>query len=329
MMNESMARAVEGAESVWRYVLRTRPDERATVVTDDGAVEIGRAFYDGARRVTDRVAHVVVPPISEASGEPIEAVEKVLGTCDVYVGISSAGAKSLTHTRARRAASEAGARGLTLPGVTIAVLMRDAARADYAAIAAGTEQLARRLTGSSEIRVTSDAGTDLRFDVHGGEWFAERGLCDRPGQFSNLPGGEVSIAPVDVDGTWVVDGSISWLGRLESPLTIEIRHRRIVAISGARAEEFRAYLDRFGPPAYNIAEIGIGMNPAAKLCGNVLEDEKILGSIHVGFGDNSNMGGKSLASVVQAPIHGDGVVISAPVILADGEAVDPRMFMGI
>jgi len=318
---------VEGAATVWRDVLCVRSDERILVVTDDGATEIGRVFYSGARRVAERVAHLISPPISETTGEPIPAVAAALRECDAYVGVSSSGCKSLTHTKARRAASQSGARGLTLPGVTVDVLTRGAVRADYRAIAAGAERLARRLTGSSIVRVTSDGGTDLRFDVHGGEWFAERGLCDQPGQFSNLPGGEVSIAPVDVEGTWVVDGSISWLGRLESPLTIEIRDRRIVGISGARAEEFRARLDRFGPAAYNIAEIGIGMNPEARLCGNILEDEKILGSIHVGFGDNSNMGGKSLASVVEAPIHGDGVVISSPVILADGEPVDPRGFI--
>jgi leucyl aminopeptidase (aminopeptidase T) len=85
-------------------------------------------------------------------------------------------------------------------------------------------------------------------------------------------------------------------------------------------------LQRFGPSAFNVAEIGIGMNPAARLIGMVLEDEKVLGTVHIGIGDNSNMGGKSLAEKVPVGVHIDGVVVSRPRLLADGELVDPREY---
>ena len=316
--------ATGNAMTVWKHVLCLSTGDAALTVCDEGAMEVGNAFYRAARELDLAAGWLVMPPVSIVTGEPPAIAQVALTSVVGYVGITSAGAKSLTHTRARRAASEAGARGLTLPGFTLEMLSRDAVRADYQAIASATEKLAERLNGTSELHLVSDGGTDLQLDVHGGEWFAERGLCDEAAQFSNLPGGEVSIAPVNTNGVLVVDGSMSWVGLLESPLRIEIADNRIVHVEGDAAVRLQAALEPFAPLAFEVAEIGIGMNPSAALSGNILEDEKILGSVHIGFGDNSNMGGRSLARVVEAPIHGDGVIVSNPRILADGSLVDPR-----
>ena len=169
----------------------------------------------------------------------------------------------------------------------------------------------------------------MEFDVSGGRWFAERGLCDRPGDFGNLPGGEVSIAPVDASGTLVVDGSINPLGWLDDPLTLAIENRTVVDICGPRSDELRAFLEQFGPGAFNVAEIGIGTNPDADITGVIVKDEKTLGSVHVGFGNNSNMGGFSRASKVDVPVHIDGVLATGVVMRADGELVDPEMGFGV
>jgi len=234
--------------------------------------------------------------------------------------------EGMTHTLARRDASAAGTRGITMPGVTESMLLEGGSRADYRSIARATESLAERLNGTNDIRMLSDAGTDLVLDVRGGEWFAERGLCDRPGDLSNFPGGEVSMVPVNAEGVLVIDGSINHLGFLQSPLKMIIKDRRVVSIEGNRAEELVSFLERFGSDAFNIAEIGIGMNPRARMCGTVLEDEKVLGTTHIGFGDNSNMGGKTLARLVSADVHIDGVVVSNPKLFADGVQIDPRKF---
>ena len=135
------------------------------------------------------------------------------------------------------------------------------------------------------------------------------------------------MAPVDAEGVLVVDGSMNPLGRLESPLEIVIEQRRIVSIKGKRAQELTSFLEEFGPDAFNVAEIGIGMNPMAEFCGTVLVDEKILGTIHIGVGDNSHMGGESIGRVVAVDVHIDGVVVSSPKLYADGSIIDPREFI--
>ena len=63
-------------------------------------------------------------------------------------------------------------------------------------------------------------------------------------------------------------------------------------------------LTAHGDDGTNIAELGIGTNEKAKLTGNILEDEKILGTVHVAFGASAAIGG-----TVQVPVHLDCVVM--------------------
>ena len=73
--------------------------------------------------------------------------------------------------------------------------------------------------------------------------------------------------------------------------------------------------DAGGPHGRSLAELGIGTNPAATLTGNVLEDEKAIGTIHLAFGSSAGMGGVNVASV-----HIDCVVLH-PTVELDGERV--------
>ena len=74
-------------------------------------------------------------------------------------------------------------------------------------------------------------------------------------------------------------------------------------------------LEEAGPKARNLAEFGIGTNPNARLIGNVLEDEKVLGTCHIALGDNSTFGGK-----VRAGIHVDGIFLR-PTVELDGKII--------
>jgi len=300
--------AARSASYALSAVLGAQGTESVLVLADEGAYAVGQLFFDAACQLSQNVAFVTFPPLSAEYPEPPKPVAGALGCCDVYVAITSKSSKSITHTVARRKASAAGARGLTLPGITEELLARPAIRADYNAIAKATEALARRLNGVRQL---------------------ERGLCRERGQFSNLPGGEVSIVPVEAEGTLVIDASFSGLGKLHSPLILKVEGRHVVAIEGEQSEELRATLSAFGPCAFNVAEIGIGMNPEARVCGHVLEDEKVLGTVHVGLGDNANMGGKTLGKIVSCGIHVDGVIAAHPQLFADGELVIPERFFDI
>jgi leucyl aminopeptidase (aminopeptidase T) len=69
----------------------------------------------------------------------------------------------------------------------------------------------------------------------------------------------------------------------------------------------------------NIAELGIGTNDRATRPDNILESEKILGTIHIALGDNSSFGGK-----IKTPFHQDFVFFKPTVTLIrkDGSKKD-------
>jgi len=111
----------------------------------------------------------------------------------------------------------------------------------------------------------------------------------------------------------VVDGSMSGFGILDSPLEFRVEKRYVTDIKGKHAGKLNSILDKVGEKARNIAEFGIGINPEAKLIGNVLEDEKVGGTVHIALGDNSTFGGDVIAG-----IHLDGIIRN-PEIFVDGE----------
>ena len=137
------------------------------------------------------------------------------------------------------------------------------------------------------------------------------------GAFGNLPCGEGFIAPVEgsAEGALVVDGSIAAIGLLDEPVTFRVRAGHLVEATGEAGAAFLKILDGAGPEGTNVAELGIGTNEKATLTGNVIEDEKLLGSAHVAFGASAAIGG-----TVQVPIHLDCVVLS-PTVELDGQAI--------
>ena len=316
------ADAVAAARHVLENVLCMQSTDLLLILAEPSTLSIAQVFLRSADSEALDMLVAVLPAGAGATVRLPSDLERLMMERSAFLAVTERG---FTHTAARRRACENGARGLTMPRGTLELLRSPAVSADYRAIARAGETLSRALDGTNTVVVRSATGRDLTFDVSGGRWFAERGLCDRPGDFGNLPGGEVSIAPVDAHGTLVVDGSINPLGLLEDPLELTIEDRRVVGIRGPRAGELLRFLESFGEGAFNVAEIGIGTNPRADVTGIIVKDEKSLGTVHVGFGNNSNMGGFSRATKVDVPVHIDGVVRSPVELWCDGCLVDPRL----
>jgi leucyl aminopeptidase (aminopeptidase T) len=220
---------------------------------------------------------------------------------------------SLTHTQAKIIACKNGARSASMPGITEKMMITGGMTADYDQVKDIALRFFKRLENARGVRVTTELGTDIRFDLEGCTWRMDTGSCKEPGSSSNLPAGELYIAPADANGIFIVDGSMSGLGILDSPLEFTVRKRHVTEIKGKHAHKLISVLDKVGHKARNIAELGIGINPEAQLIGNVLEDEKVGGTVHIALGDNSTFGGD-----VVAGIHLDGI-ITKPRVFVDGE----------
>ena len=304
----------DAAETAIHQCLNLQADESIVVVTDDEREPIGEALYDVASEVTDDAAIVRYPPGPQHGAEPPAPVAGALLEADVFVAPTT---KSLTHTRARGNATDAEARGATMPGITEDVMIAGL-DADYEAIARACDDLLAQVEGAETIRVTSPQGTDVTFEPGGRDWRDDVGLNHEPGEFSNLPAGEIFVSPETADGTYVVDGTMRPYGLLEGrELEFDVEDGYVTRISddeirgqvGAAAEEV-------GRDAYNVAELGVGANVGvAELVGSVLLDEKAAGTVHVAIGDDAGFGGD-----VDAPLHLDGVLVE-PTVYADGEVV--------
>jgi leucyl aminopeptidase (aminopeptidase T) len=298
-----------------RDCLGVRRGESLLVVTDDQLREIGRALLEAARRLTDRTIYVEFPAEGVPGSEPPPGVAEMMARASAVVAPTS---RSLTHTEARRAACAAGARVATMPGITEDTLVR-CLDADVLRIARRADRVAEVLTRGRVARVTNPAGTDVTLPIEGIRAIASRGLILEPGQFGNLPSGEAYLMPVEgaAQGIVVVDGAMAGLGVIEDePIRIRVVDGRAVEVSGgAEARRLLALMDRAGPDARNVAELGVGTNDRARITGTILEDEKILGTVHVAFGNNASMGG-----TVKVPFHLDGVIL-APTLVVDGEVL--------
>ena len=294
------------------------PEESCVIVTDDEREPIGRALYAAASAVTDDATLLQMPPRDQHAEEPPAPVTAAMREADAFLAPTT---KSLSHTRARSAACDAGARGATLPGITEDVF-RAGLGADYERIADECAAMLEQVADADEIRVTTSQGTDITFGLGDRTWREDTGVIHDAGDFSNLPAGEVFIAPKTADGRFVVDGTMSPHGLLDHEIEVTVEDGYVTEFSDSDvAAEFEATAEEVGRDAYNLAELGIGTNVAVtELAGSVLLDEKAGGTVHIAVGDDASIGGD-----VSAPIHSDGV-LREPTVYADGAEVElPRV----
>jgi len=278
-------------------------EESVLIISDNNKREIGLSLFETAKKLGHQSLYVEMIPGKVNGEEPSAEISELMKKFDVVLCPTTT---SLTHTDARRNASALGARIATFPGITKAVMIRGL-NADYHKISALSLQLKEILERGKKIRVTTKLGTDISFSIEGRTAFASKGLFHAKGESGNLPTGETFLAPVEgtANGIFIVDGSMAGLGlTYNENIKIKVEDGFATEITGGKmAKKLQKMLDTVGKDARNIAEFGIGTNHAAKLSGVLLEDEKVMGTIHIALGNNKSMGGN-----VGVALHLDGVV---------------------
>ncbi len=290
--------------------------ETVLIVTDDNKVDIAKSIERAARRLSDEVLLMKMRPRSRHAEEPPQAVSEAMKCADVVIIPTT---MSLSHTDARRGACEAGARVASMPGITGQMFGRGGLTADYNEVKRISETVADMLTGAEKVRIKTRLGCDFTASLSGRKGEADTGILTKKGAFGNLPAGEGFIAPVEGNshGTLVFDGSFAGIGMLKRPIRITVESGKAVKIEGDGGK-----LKKMLNNEDNIAEMGIGTNPRAKLIGTVLEDEKVMGTVHVALGDNHNFGG-----TIRADVHLDGVIKSPDIWLDDTKIMEAGRFV--
>ncbi|NJD19503.1 MAG: leucyl aminopeptidase [Gemmatimonadetes bacterium] len=310
---------MKGARKLVSVSADVQPGEDVLIIADGPMQSVADVL---AAAVVERGAEPVVAVIRQRgvdATEPPAAVAAAMKSADV---IYSAVSISITHTQAMKDALAAGARAIALTAFTEEMLVSGGIDADFARVREDCNAVGERLSKAKIARITSAAGTDLTFSVENRRVNVMPGIVGR-GQLSPVPNAEVNVSPVEgtANGTLVVDASIPYLGigLLEQPIRFTVRDGMITEIEGGDPQQVEtlrsAWRDQADPNVYNIAEMGIGMNPMCRFKGLMLEDEGVLGSIHIGTGTNITLGG-----TVKARSHYD-LIMKAPTLLLDGEVL--------
>lgn len=303
------------AELTLMNCLSPRRSDRVLILCDRNTLEMGQAFFDAAEAIRLKAILIEIPVGTHHGDDPPNIVADAMIHSDVIVAPTTF---SITYTNATRAALARGARIATMPGMTMDMLDKGGLDADYEKIAKTIRKFGRRFQRSTRVRVVSDAGTNIEFSIEGRNWILDdNGVCHRRGSITNLPAGKVFIAPIErtARGRIVIDGAFMGDDREVVDLTLTDGH--IVSMKGPQVA--MTLMDH-GKCARTLCEFGIGMNPKSRVIGNILEDQKALGTVHFGFGDNSTFGGQ-----VKCDIHVDGMVLSPDVIIDDVQIIEKGM----
>ncbi len=299
---EKMARS---ARTVIDTCMDVRRGENILIVCDSTTTEIGQALHDAASLRSDRVLLVVMPKGRHHGDEPPTPVANLMRQQQVVIAPTR---YSLTHTKAVRQAIKDGSRVATMPGMTIEMFTEGGMSADFNIIKKNIGEMSNLLRRKRIINVKSETGTNVTFEVNWREWkLDDNGICNRPRMLTNLPAGKIFTLPREgtMNGTIVIDGS--WDSDLvDEPVVLQIENGLVVDVKGGTAaaqirqtfgEAAKRLKSKDQENVWTIAEFGFGMNPNARVAGNVLEDEKRLGTAYFSIGDNTTLGGSAAVGI--------------------------------
>ena len=297
---------------------RVSAGESVVVVTDPERMSIAVALMDKIEAVGATPTLLLPPPRSIDNEEPGKLVAAaLLGAQVVFLPVSLA----IAHTRAVREAIAAGARVLSMTAFTERMMREGGLFTDFEARRPTCLELARLMTAGGHLRVTNPAGTDLSMSLEGVTGNSHDCQLDGPG-FSAVPNIEANCAPTQAsaDGVFVCDGSIPYygIGVTREPVTFRIEAGSVTSIEGGDQARSLAQLleSQDDVWVYNLAQFAFGLNPdCVEFTGEMLNDEGVDGTVHIGVGTSASLGG-----AVSAKTHFDAIC-REPTVWIDGEVV--------
>lgn len=309
---------IRGIRRVIQHNGRVQRGERVVVVTNPEMRPIADLLVaELAAHGADARQYVVPTRTHDGQEPPADAVAAMLEANVIFSPVSV----SITHTRAMRAALARGARAILMTAHNERVLTCPALlETDFNEQAHVGRAIGAAFQAGKVVHLTSEKGTDLRIPIAGRPVNILTGVPG-PGELAPVPTIETNVVPVHgaSEGILVADGSIPYIGIgvLTEPVVCTVERGYIVKFEGGtQAQRVEAALRAHGNrECFNVAELGVGLNPNATLSGFMLEDEGVMGSIHIGIGTSFTLGGE-----IVAPTHYDLVMLRAKLVV-DGRVV--------
>jgi leucyl aminopeptidase (aminopeptidase T) len=297
--------AWEAAKNALENVLEAVAGERALIVCDDERTEVGKGFADGSLALGLWTRMMTLRTTKKPRTEIPERLLEVFTQQkpDLYLNLMR-GNREETPFRIKIIKMETRDRKSRLghcPGVTIDMLTEGALALtprEHKNMQSHAERLIQALNGTVEVEIRNSAGTNLTLSTEKREFFTDTKLDWETMKWVNLPTGEVIVAPVEnsLNGKLVCDMAIGGIGKLKTPVEVIAKNGRVENVFSRDRNVLRRVKDTFETDDWSdiVGEFALGINPKARFVNEFLEAEKILGTIHVAFGANTDMpGGKN------------------------------------
>ena len=317
-MNENVDSTL-GASHLLSNSLALRENDKALLVFDVTTTGMLPCFRSAANSLRVYLEEVEIPVASNHGQEPSQFAAIQFAKHDRIIGLT---AFSMAHTQARIAATRRGAKYLSLPQYSMKLLAHPMVRVDFQAIAPLVSRVTAKLTEGRTAEVTSEAGTNLLIDISGRSGNFCPGALLENSDIGSPPDVEANVSPNESgsNGLAIVDGSITHpsIGLLRCPVAIEFRKGKAISFRTPDPEVSLALDNLFLKESDKrrvLAELGVGLNPLAELTGAMLSDEGTLGTVHLGLGSNSTVGGTN-----KIDFHLDFVIRDAT-LTVDGEPI--------
>jgi leucyl aminopeptidase (aminopeptidase T) len=320
----------EGVKQAVENCLKVKPGESVVIITDAETIEIGSAIKAAVEKITAEIKFFFMEDFGERPIDYPQAIDDAIKAADVSI-YAAQGAKGELQTFRMRMLKAIEANPRLRHGHMIGItpeIMKDGMCSDYKEIQRISRLVYEKVRNAGKIRVVTEKGNDFVAEFSPEiKWIVSDGDI-APGQWKNLPDGEVFTCPVNVNGKIVIDGCLGDFftqkyGSLENtPVIVEVENGRAIRESircdnEQLRHELTKYLFEIDENSHRIGEFAIGTNTGlTELIYNLLQDEKFPG-VHIAFG--SPLPGKTGAKW-DSKAHVDGV-IKNPTIYVDGEVL--------
>jgi len=310
----------KAAEVAMADVIGLREGEEVLISTnfDCDGFTIGRALFDTTKAMGGKPVMVVQERKSlfdfaerltleamRAEPDVIISVPSYVGGKDPfgttigYVGKDGKKYESILY----KLLGDRKIRSFWSPQVTVDMFER-CVPIDYASLYRTAGKLMDVLNAGKEVKLMSPSGTNALISIDGRKAMGDDKPFNLPGIGGNLPCGEVFISPAieGVSGTFVFDGTVVLDNASvipKTPIKVTMKNGYVDQVTGGTEAKMLLNVIKKGEAmahekgakdleknARHIGELGIGLNPAAKMTGYLLEDEKILRTTHIAIGAN-------------------------------------------
>ncbi len=268
-------------------------------ISDEKTVSIAEKFINQARLLNPacEILHEKIVMLARHGQKPPETVREKMLLADITLCLSTF---SLAHSQARLDAQKLNKYFLSMPLYTIDLLQDPCLSVDYKKQLSFVEYVASRFTSGNKVHVTSEKGTDLHLNIENRVGNICPGFVADSYNLGSPPDIEANVSPDESSssGVLVIDGSITCpeIGLLSDDVVFEVADgmiQKIVSKNEILKNKLENIFFSGDPKRRVLAELGVGLNPLAKLTGSMLTDEGTMETIHCGFGSNSTVGGQN------------------------------------